>query len=119
VTAFEVESVAAEHPDIEDCAMLGVASELGEQDIKLIVKLRPGATLTPDALSDWLASRLATYQNPRYLAFVSGFERTPSQRIMKHRLSRRTDDAWERPSGRLVASAQISVRADGRCPRGD
>jgi crotonobetaine/carnitine-CoA ligase len=119
VTAFEVESVAAEHPDIEDCAMLGVASELGEQDIKLIVKLRPGATLTPDALSEWLALRLAAYQNPRYLAFVSGFERTPSQRIMKHRLSRRTDDSWERPSGRPVAPAQISVRADGRRPRGD
>ena len=26
---------------------------------------------------------------------VDEFERTPSQRIMKHKLSRRTDDAWD------------------------
>ena len=26
---------------------------------------------------------------------VQEFERTPSQRIMKHKLSRRTDDAWD------------------------
>jgi crotonobetaine/carnitine-CoA ligase len=100
VTAFEVESVAGKHPEVEDCAMIGVASDLGEQDIKLFVKLKPGAMLTPDGLSTWLGERLAPYQNPRYLAFIPEFERTPSQRIMKHRLSKRTDDAWERPMRR-------------------
>jgi len=51
-------------------------------------------------MAEPLAERLASCRNPRYLAFISEFERTPSQRIMKHRLSKRTDDAWERPSRR-------------------
>jgi len=39
---------------------------------------------------------LARHQRPRYIAVVPGFDRTPSQRIMKHRLSRATDDGWDR-----------------------
>lgn len=96
VSAWEVEHVAADHEDVEDCAMIGVASDVGEQDIKLFVKPRDGATIDAAALSDWLAQRLAPYQNPRYIAFVADFERTASQRIMKHKLSARLDDAWDR-----------------------
>lgn len=96
VSAWEVEHVAAEHEDVEDCAMIGVASDVGEQDIKLFVKPREGATINEAALSDWLGARLAPYQNPRYIAFVADFERTASQRIMKHKLSPRLDDAWDR-----------------------
>jgi len=96
VSAWEVEHVAATHPAVEDCAMIGVAAEIGEQDIKLFVKPKHGATLDPASLSQWLTKRLPPYQNPRYLAVVEELERTPSQRIMKHRLSPRTDDCWDR-----------------------
>src|SRR5207237_9040012 len=45
VTAMEVEQVAAKHPAVEDCAMIGVAADVGEQDIKLFVQRRAGAAL--------------------------------------------------------------------------
>jgi crotonobetaine/carnitine-CoA ligase len=96
VSAWEVEHVAAAHPGIEDCAMIGVASEVGEADIKLFVKPKPGTGLDLAALSAWLGTRLAPYQNPRYLALVTEFERTPSQRIMKHKLSRDTEGCFDR-----------------------
>lgn len=96
VSAWEVEHVVADHPDVEDCAMIGVAADIGEQDIKLFVQPKVGATHNASALSDWLKSRLAHYQMPRYIAFVSEFERTPSQRIMKHKLSKASDGAWDR-----------------------
>ena len=57
-------------------------------------------SLTPAELSHWLAPGLARYQRPRYIALVDEFERTPSQRIMKHKLSQRTDDAWDAASPR-------------------
>lgn len=99
VTAWEVEHVASRHPSIEDCAMIGVAADVGEQDIKLFVKLKTGSNLDPAELSGWLATRLAGYQNPRYIVVVGEFERTPSQRIMKHRLSAETGDVWDRAKG--------------------
>jgi crotonobetaine/carnitine-CoA ligase len=96
VSAWEVEHVAAEYEAVEDCAMIGVAADVGEQDIKLFVKPRGGASIDPQALSGWLGQRLASYQNPRYIAVVDEFERTASQRIMKHKLSLRLDDCWDR-----------------------
>ena len=81
--------------------MIPVAAEIGEQDIKLFVKAKPGASIDPTELSAWLAPRLAPYQRPRYIAVIADFERTPSQRIMKHQLSKRTDDAWDRVKATL------------------
>jgi crotonobetaine/carnitine-CoA ligase len=95
VSAAEVEDVARKHPSVEDCVMIGVAADVGEAAIKLFVKPKAGMSLLPHELSDWLAPRLARYQRPRYIAIVEEFRRTPSQRIMKHKLSRRTDDAWD------------------------
>lgn len=95
VSALEVELVAARHEAVEDCAMIGVEAEIGEQEIKLFVKPRAGRAIDPAALSAWLAERLAPYQTPRYIAIVAEFERTASQRIMKHRLSTRRDDCWD------------------------
>ena len=100
VSAFEVESVASRHPAVEDCAMIPVAAEIGEQDIKLFVKPKAGATIDPVELSRWLEPQLAPYQRPRYIAVIAEFERTPSQRIMKHQLSKRTDNAWDRTRAR-------------------
>lgn len=96
VSAWEVEHVVAEHEAVEDCAMIGVAADIGEQEIKLFVKTRESRELEPAALSRWLKTRLAPYQNPRYIALVDKFERTASQRIMKHKLSPGTDDCWDR-----------------------
>ncbi|MDF2810429.1 MAG: ATP-dependent acyl-CoA ligase [Microvirga sp.] len=100
VSAWEVEHVAADFPDVEDCAMVGVSTDIGEQDIKLFVKPKAGHRLDPEKMSAWLGERLAPYQNPRYIAVVDEFERTVSQRIMKHKLSTRSDDCWDRMASR-------------------
>jgi crotonobetaine/carnitine-CoA ligase len=100
VSAWEVEHVAAVHPAVEDCAMIGVPADIGEQDIKLFVKPKEGAAIEVAALSAWLGEHLASYQNPRYIAIVAEFERTPSQRIMKHKLSTSLTDCWDRLGGR-------------------
>src|SRR5262249_58910954 len=59
VSAAEVEEVARTHPAIEDCAMIGVAADMGEAEIKLFVALKRDAELAAHELSQWLSSRLA------------------------------------------------------------
>jgi len=110
VSAWEVERVAATHPAVEDCAMIGVAAEIGEQEIKLFLKPKPGAPLDPATFSHWIGERLARYQNPRYIAIVDEFERTPSQRIMKHRLSRDVDACWDRLRANQTEARHASPR---------
>jgi crotonobetaine/carnitine-CoA ligase len=72
-----------------------VVAEIGEQEIKLFVQPKAGGAVVPAELSAWLTSRLARHQRPRYIVMVDELERTPSQRIMNHKLSTRTDDAWD------------------------
>ncbi|MGP9685379.1 class I adenylate-forming enzyme family protein [Halomonas sp. AOP25-F1-15] len=95
VSAWEVESVAQQHPDVEECAMIGVAAEIGEQEIKLFLKPKAGCDIKPRELHLWLNERLASYQCPRYLAVVEEFERTPSHRIVKHCLPKTLHEAWD------------------------
>lgn len=102
VSAMEIEQVVALHPDIVASAAIGVEATVGEQEIKLFVQIRTGSALTAPELSAFLSQHLAAYQNPRYIDFVDGFERTPSERIMKHRLDRDISKTWDRsPSSGL------------------
>lgn len=96
VSAWEVEHVAAAHPAVEECAMIGVPSDIADNDIKLFVKLKSGREVGHHEISHWLSERLAPYQMPRYIVFVDEFQRTPSMRIMKHRLSREVHDCFDR-----------------------
>ena len=100
VSAWEVESVTQQHPDVEECAMIGVDADVGEQDIKLFLKPKAGHALEPQELHNWLKERLASYQCPRYFTVVEEFERTPSQRIIKHRLPTTRHDAWDSQQNR-------------------
>jgi crotonobetaine/carnitine-CoA ligase len=59
VSAWEVERVVVEHPAVEDCAVIGVVAEIGEQDVKLFVKAKPGEEIDPPSLTAWLGRRLA------------------------------------------------------------
>lgn len=95
VSAFEVESIVNLHPDVEESAMVGVPADIGEFEIQLFLRLKEGAAPEARAISDWLAGRLASYQRPRYIAFVEAFPKTPSQRIQKHLLPRAPSGRWD------------------------
>lgn len=97
VSAFEVESVANRHPDIEESALVGIKAEIGEYDIHLFIERRVGSTPDPLEIWTWLSDRLAPYQRPRYISFVERFPRTPSQRIQKHLLDVSSENRWEAP----------------------
>lgn len=89
----EVELVLEQHPDVAECAVVGVPSEVSEEDVKAFVRVVEGSSPTASALSAWCSERLSAFKVPRYFEFVSDFPRTPTNRVAKHRLSR------ERTSG--------------------
>jgi crotonobetaine/carnitine-CoA ligase len=102
VSAWEVERVVNEHPDVLESALVGVPSEIGEEDLKLFVRLKPDRATDPRDLVRWCESRMAYFAVPRYIAFVDEFEKTASERIKKGALSRSTDDCWDRDASSAV-----------------
>jgi carnitine-CoA ligase len=95
VSAWEVERVINAHPSVEESAVVGVPSALGEQDILAVVKLKEGMQGDPMDLVRFAGDRLAYYQVPRYVQFVDEFPRGPTQRIKKNDLAIDIAQAWD------------------------
>jgi crotonobetaine/carnitine-CoA ligase len=94
VSAWEVERVLATHPQVQAVAVVGLRSEVGEQEILAFVQWREAAGDMAQ-LAAWARERLARFQVPRYWRTVVAFETTPSERIRKHLLPRDIASAWD------------------------
>jgi crotonobetaine/carnitine-CoA ligase len=92
----EVEEALASHPDVVEAAVVGVASELSEEEVKAFVVLREGAAEDMPGLHAWAAGRLARFKVPRYLEVVGELPHTPTGRVAKHQLPKdRTPAEWD------------------------
>ena len=90
ITAYEIERIANEHPAVAESGAIGVPNELSDEDVKIFLRLKPGATLEPLDFIRWCEERMAYFQVPRYVAFLEEFPKTPTERIRKEALSRDT-----------------------------
>jgi crotonobetaine/carnitine-CoA ligase len=82
----EVEDVVVAHPDVLEAAVVAVASELTEDEVKAFVVAVPGRTLDFEELRRWTAQRLSAFKVPRFWQRVDELPRTPTARVAKHRL---------------------------------
>ncbi|MGD9892520.1 MAG: AMP-binding protein [Dehalococcoidia bacterium] len=100
ISAFEIEREALTHPAVREAAAVGIPSPLGEEEIKLCVIPREGATVDPADLDRHLGRRLARFMRPRYIEIRTDFPRTPTQRVQKFTLREEGvgAGAWERRS---------------------
>lgn len=98
VSAWEVENAVNQFPGVLESAAHAVASELGEDDIKVVVVPREGAEVDPAALLDFCASRMASYAVPRYVEVRSEIPKTPTERPRYADLKAEgvTERTWDR-----------------------
>jgi len=92
----EVEEALAGHPSVAEVAVVGVPSELTEEEVKAFVVATAGAV--PDAadLHAWASERLTRYKVPRYFEFLAELPHTPTGRVAKHQLPRdRSPSEWD------------------------
>jgi fatty-acyl-CoA synthase len=85
----EVENVLYEHPDVAECAVIGVPDPVWGEVGKAVVVLKPGAvpdTTTGQALLEHATARLARYKVPKTVRFTATLPRTASGKIVKSRL---------------------------------
>jgi crotonobetaine/carnitine-CoA ligase len=102
VSSFEVERVINEHPDVYESAVVAVPSALTEDDIKAVVVPRPGRTIDPRELTEFLIDRLPYFMVPRYLEFRPELPKTPTQKVHKHVLRVSGTTGWDREAAGIV-----------------
>ncbi|SOC43123.1 AMP-binding protein [Ureibacillus acetophenoni] len=98
ISSYEVESVINRHPKVAECAIIGVPSELSEEEVMAVIVLKDHVQLDPVELLNYCENHLAHFAVPRYIRVVNEFPRTPSQRIEKYKLRNEgvTADTWDR-----------------------
>ncbi|SFO24238.1 fatty-acyl-CoA synthase [Geodermatophilus obscurus] len=80
----EVEEFLYTHPDVVDAQVIGVPDERYGEELMAWVRLREGAQpLTPEALREFCAGKLAHYKVPRYVKVVESFPMTVTGKVRK------------------------------------
>ncbi|MCY4424803.1 MAG: AMP-binding protein [Acidimicrobiaceae bacterium] len=86
ISSTEVERAVCELDAVAECAAVGVPSELGEWDVKLVVVAEPGRSVDPAALQRHCRATLPDFCQPRYLEILAVLPKTATHKVNKHQL---------------------------------
>jgi acyl-CoA synthetase (AMP-forming)/AMP-acid ligase II len=85
----EVEEAIAAHPEVVDCAVIGVADPKWVEVVKAVVVRRNGGTLTEQTLIEHCRTLIARYKCPRSVDFVDELPRLATGKLDKPSLRAR------------------------------
>lgn len=86
----EIERILETHPQIAAAAVIGVPDEKWGEVGKVVVELKPGASLALEELQKFLGDRIAKYKIPKYMVVVDKLPRTvASEKVQKFILKER------------------------------
>ncbi len=88
ISAYEVEHAILQYPDVLECAVFAVPSELGEDEVMAAVVFVESSAVTIHALHAFLREHLAKFAIPRYFRVMTELPKTETQRVIKGALSK-------------------------------
>ncbi|HEY1739391.1 MAG TPA: AMP-dependent synthetase, partial [Acidimicrobiia bacterium] len=84
IYCVEIENVLYEFDGVDDAAVIGVPDTVLGEEVKAVVHLRPGATVSEDALRAYCAQHLADFKVPKFIEFRdTPLPRNPAGKILK------------------------------------
>ena len=85
----EIEDLLLAHPDIVECAVIGVPDDKWGEVPRAVVVPREGTAPDPDEILASLAGRLAKYKIPKSVVIADELPRTASGKLLKSRVRTR------------------------------
>ncbi|WP_040783928.1 class I adenylate-forming enzyme family protein [Rhodococcus ruber] len=85
VYSSEIEQLLHTHPAVMEAAVLGVPSEEWDEEVRAVIAVRPGQSVTEVEIASFLRERLAGYKVPKMIALVgpNALPMNPSGKIVK------------------------------------
>jgi long-chain acyl-CoA synthetase len=85
VYCVEIENRLAEHPAIAEAAVIGVPHQSLGEEVKAVVRVEPGQTVTETDVRSWVAETLANFKVPTYVDIVTDkLPRNASGKLLKN-----------------------------------
>jgi len=89
IGAVEVESVLLEHPDIAECAIVGIPDAERGMLVSAHIVLKDNSQASDEkakAIQDWFKENAAPYKYPRLITFTDALPKTETGKIQRFRL---------------------------------
>ena len=83
VAPAEVEAILFQHAAVADCAVIAKPDPEAGEIPKALVILRPGEGVAPEALMEFVESRVAGYKKIREVEFVTSIPKTASGKVLR------------------------------------
>ena len=81
-----VEEIIYKHPDVLECAVIGIPDEHSGQKAKFFVVFKKGCTKTSEEMMDYFSKHLAKHEMPKELEFKEHLPKSPIGKILKKEL---------------------------------
>ncbi|MBW4078768.1 MAG: acyl--CoA ligase [Acidobacteria bacterium] len=82
-----VEAAIFEHPDVADCAVVGLPHPVLGEEVTAVIVLRPGRNVDGEEISRHVAARLARFEVPTKIFFRTlALPRNPQGKVLKREL---------------------------------
>jgi len=97
ISSFEMEMTVKTHPAILEVAVHAVPARTGDDDVKVTAVLRPGHSLSEEALLHWIVERVPYFAVPRYIEFRRELPKNPQDKVLKFKLREegKTASTWD------------------------
>ena len=85
----EVEAALLSHPDVKECAVIGIADEERGQIVQAHIVLKDGVAPSADCakrLQDHVKATIAPFKYPRSVKFIAALPKTQTGKIQRFRL---------------------------------
>ncbi|MFC1917069.1 AMP-binding protein [Chloroflexota bacterium] len=98
VSAGQVENIINANSKVAECAVIGVPSDVGEEDIKVLVRLKGKQILKPEELLAFCEEKMTWFMIPRYVEFVQDLPKTSTDKVEKFKLKDnwKNSNTWDR-----------------------
>jgi crotonobetaine/carnitine-CoA ligase len=108
VDPIAVQDFAMQYPAIQEAVAVGIRlPNVSDDEIKLNITLRHGASFDPVEFSKWMAERVMVAMVPRFIeVYENGFPVTATQKIKVAEIKEITDKTWDRNKTGLKFSAR-------------
>jgi len=78
--------VILEHLEVAEVSVIGVRDREWGEAVKAVCVLKPGSSLTPQRLIDFVASRIARFKKPKYVDFVPALPKASDRSIDREKV---------------------------------
>jgi long-chain acyl-CoA synthetase len=82
----EVEEILYSHPNVRECAVIGVPHEVFGETVKAVIALKEPGKTTVEEIIGLCKQKLADYKAPRIVEFVDELPKNPTGKILKREL---------------------------------